>query len=106
MRILTDIYNGIDEPQLCGECNNINVCDPGFRVAYLMSYLEAQENHYGLCALFFKVAIASGVPMRPTVRFVRARSVITLGVDGPPVLSIVAALGEHVTSNFLHLIVA
>ena len=86
---------------LCGICDKLNVRSSDFTISYEVSYLERSTKlrQCALCALLFKSAANSGVPMIGTLQIKRVGSVLKILDSAPPVLSVVAGLSSGMLSN-------
>ncbi|CAH0054819.1 unnamed protein product [Clonostachys solani] len=94
LRLLTDPYINSDQPRLCEECKGINFGDPALDFVYPISYLEAHVNDCDLCKLFYEVAATLNLPTSLTLQLVRKKSILTNGVNGLPLLSLVGVPGK------------
>lgn len=83
------------EPRICGECSDIDINDLQLRVSYPISYLETSSSDCDLCALFYKAAVSSRLPIGYAVGFVREKWLLLNITDGSPALSIVKPPEEN-----------
>jgi hypothetical protein len=66
----------------------------GFYTNDSLSELQERSSSCDLCGLFYDFAIKSGADSQSNIQFFRVGSSLKRNLNGPPVLSIVAGLGE------------